>query len=84
MNTIKKAWYDYRTLGTNTRFFIRIILILFFCIYFTGIYAYNATHLSNHYNLLLLCDILLEWTKSIPGIGFLGILIIGIAENKTN
>ena len=83
MNEIKKAWDDYLKLGTNTRLIIRITLILFFSLCFAVIYTYNATHSSNHYELLLLCDMLFESTKSVSGIGFLGIVITGLVEKTT-
>ncbi len=80
MNIIKKAWTDYLKLGTYTRLVTRITLILFFTLCLSVIYTYNATHSSNHYELLLLCDVLLENAKSVSGIGFLGIVITGLIE----
>ena len=83
MNEIKRAWDDYLKLGTNTRFIIRTTLILFFSLCFAVVYTYNSTHSSSHYELLLLCDTLFECTKSVSGIGFLGIVITGLIEKPT-
>ena len=80
MTKIKKAWADYLKLGTYTRLVTRITLILFFTLCLSVIYTYNATHSNNHYELLLLCDILLENAKGVAGIGFLGIVFTGLAE----
>ena len=82
MTKLKKAYESYRELGTYTRLFIRITLILFFSLTLAFIYTITATHSENHYELLLLSDELLQCAKSVPGIGFLGIVIIGSTEKN--
>ncbi len=82
MAKIKKAYEDYLSLGSNTRFIIRITVILFYTLFFTSVYTLTATHAENHYELLLLTDELIEAAKSVGGIGFIGMLIVGITEGN--
>lgn len=82
MIKIKKAYADYLSLGSNTRLIIRLTLILFYSLFFACIYSLTATHSENHYELLLLSDSLLEAAKSVCGIGFIGMLIVGVAEER--
>lgn len=82
MTKLKKAYEGYRSLGSNTRLIIRITLILFFTLILASAYTLTATHAENHYELLLLTDGLVESAKSVSGIGFIGMLIVGVAEGK--
>lgn len=84
MINLKKACEGYRSLGTNTRLIIRITLILILSLLTATMYALTATHAENHYELLLLTDELIQCAKSIAGIGTLGIIIVGITEEKSN
>ncbi len=84
MTIVKKACEVYRKLGSNTRLIIRITIILFYTLLFTAVYTLTATHSKIHYELLLLTDPLIECAKSVCGIGFLGIVVSGIAEGKQN
>ena len=83
MNKIKKSWVSYKKLGTNTRFIIRVTLIVFTTLLLSVVYLYNASHLSNHYELLLITDDLIECAKTTSGIGFMGMLIVGAMESNT-
>lgn len=82
MTKIKKAYESYRELGSYTRLFIKITLILFFSLLLAFVYTATATHSENYYELLLLSDELFQCIKSVLGIGLLGTLIIGLTEKK--
>lgn len=83
MTKFKKAYECYRSLGSNTRLIIRITMILFFTLIFASAYTLTATHSENHYELLLLTDSLIEGAKSVSGIGFIGMLIVGVTEGNS-
>lgn len=83
MNKVKQAWKSYLELGANTRLVIRIILTLFFTLIFTAVYLYNASHLQNHYELILLADELIECAQSLTGTGFICVIFTGLTEYHT-
>lgn len=79
---IKNIKNFYRTLGGKTRFVIRSSLTAVVTLILTAIYAYTAVDNPFHYELLLICDDLLELAKSITAVGFLSALLFGYLEKK--
>ncbi len=73
---IKETNKLYRNLGSNTRFFIRISLILLFSLIICAIIAHLSPRIYENYDLLFLPDQLLESAKSVLGIGGIGSCIL--------
>ncbi len=82
INKIKNVKTFYRSLGSNTKLIIRITLICVITLILMSVYAYTATHSPFHYELLLICDDLLEVTKSVAVVGLLGTLMFSYLERE--
>ena len=80
LEKIENMKKTYRTLGSNTRFMIRISFISVIVLLLSAIYAYTATHSENHYELLKIADDLLECSKSVAITGFAGVLVVSYME----
>ena len=67
INNIRKL---YKTLSTNTKHIIRITLITTLTLVVFSVIAYT----SNNFELIKICDDILEAAKSVMFIGFIGAL----------
>ena len=70
----------YQKLGSNTKLVIRITLICVITLLSLAIYTYTASDNPLYYEFLTICDELLNVTKSIAIIGFIGTLAFGYIE----
>ncbi len=79
MNKLKNTYKSYKEIGKYTCLFAKTTIISVICLIIAFIYCENATH----YELLLISDDLLALSKSLIGVGFLGIMIIGTIETNS-
>lgn len=77
---IKNIRLFYKGLGSNTRLVIRVTLITVFTLLCTAIFTYSSTDHPLYYEFLSTCDELLNVTKSVAAVGFVGALGINCLE----
>ncbi len=72
----------YPKTGSNTRLVIRITAITVISLCFAYIFCETAVNHPKYYELLLISEELISLAKSVVGVGFLGIVLVGTAEGK--
>ncbi len=77
---MKKLHGFYRTLGTNTRLVIRVTFISIITLLVISVYTYTSTNNPFYYEFLTICDELLNVTRSVAVVGFVGTLLFGYLE----
>ena len=82
MNKIKNIRDFYKNLSSNTRLLIRITSICVFSLLIISIYTYTATNNPYYYEFLSISEELLQVTKSVGVIGFIGTITIFSIEKK--